>query len=108
MGPRRRGVPRKTIALPRASALRNPQGRARQALGVPSFSREAASLLDAKAALPHKSDPGGAASLPSKTIALPRGSGLRNPPKVGHARPLASQTSAAKRRLREDCSIIFP
>ena len=43
-----------------------------QALGVPSFSCEAASLLDTMAALPRKSDPGGAASLPWRTIALPR------------------------------------
>ena len=63
-------------------------GRARQALGVPSFSRTAAFLLDAMAALPRKSDPDGlrlvayasesAASLPWQTIALTRGSALRN------------------------------
>ena len=40
------------------------QGRDCQALGVPNFSCEAAFLLDAMAALPRKSDPGGAASLP--------------------------------------------
>jgi hypothetical protein len=36
-------------------------GRARQALGVPSFSRTAAFYLYAMAALPRKSDPDGAA-----------------------------------------------
>ena len=46
----------------RGSAIRNP--RDCQALGVPNFSCEAAFLLDAMAALPRKSDPGGAASLP--------------------------------------------
>jgi hypothetical protein len=34
---------RQTIALSRGSALRKPKGRARQALGVPSLSRKAAS-----------------------------------------------------------------
>ncbi len=51
------------------------QGRDRQALGVPNFSREAAFLLDAMAALPRKWVSGGAPTLPWQTIALPRGGG---------------------------------
>jgi len=39
-------------------------GRERQALGFPFFSREAAFLLDAKAALPRKWVSGGALTLP--------------------------------------------
>jgi hypothetical protein len=45
---------------------------------VPFFSREAAILLDAMAALPRKSDPDGAASIHWRTIALARGSALQN------------------------------
>ena len=89
--------PKQTIALPRASALRSNWRDDRRV--VPSLSRKAASLLDVKAASPQIWDPDGAASLPRHTIALSRGSGLGKS-KVGHARPLASQTSAAKRRLR--------
>ena len=59
------------------ASTRSPQGRARQALGVLIFIRELVFLLDATAALPRKSDPGGAASLPRQTIALSRGSALR-------------------------------
>jgi len=60
----------------RGSAIRN-KGRFIVS-HVPFFSRTAAFLLDAMAALPHKSDPDGAASLPWQTIALPRGGALRN------------------------------
>jgi len=81
------------------AGTRRSQSIALQAFGVLIFIRELVFLLDTKAALPRKSDPGGAASLPRDTIALSRGSALRKP-KVGHARPLASQVSAAKRRLR--------
>ena len=54
------------------ASTRSPQGRARRAFGVLIFIRELVFLLDATAALPRKSDPGGAASLPRHTIALSR------------------------------------
>jgi len=56
------------MALTRCSAIRE-SGRD-VVSHVPFFSRGAAFLLDAIAALPRKSDPGGAASLPWQTIAL--------------------------------------
>ncbi|MCX6961748.1 MAG: hypothetical protein NTZ08_04785 [Verrucomicrobia bacterium] len=60
----------------RGSAIRNLGGSILR--HDPNFSREAAFLLDAMAALPRKSDPGGAASLPWQMIALTRGSAIRN------------------------------
>jgi hypothetical protein len=48
------------------------QGSNCQALGVPFFSREAAFLLDAMAALPRKWVSDGAPTLPMQTIVLPR------------------------------------
>jgi hypothetical protein len=67
---------------PRSGVFVSP-GRDCQALGVPNFSRVAAFLLDAMAALPRKWVSGGlrlvayasesAPTLPMQTIALPRG-----------------------------------
>jgi hypothetical protein len=55
--------------LYRAAARFVTQGRDCQALGVPIFSREAAFLLDAMAALPRKWVSGGAPTLPFDTRA---------------------------------------
>jgi len=74
---------RATLAALIETPLQNPRGSALRKSGrdivshVPFFSRTAAFLLNAMAALPRKSDPDGAASLPWQTIALPRGGASR-------------------------------